>query len=58
MQAKVRIAAIGCVQRVVYARGAEVIRDLTGFREANVVPIKAFYDGLIEIIHQHCGLSS
>jgi hypothetical protein len=26
-----------------YARGAEMIRELTGFREANVVPIKAFF---------------
>jgi hypothetical protein len=42
---RVRIAALQALCTLMYARGAEMIRELTGFREANVVPIKAFYGG-------------
>jgi hypothetical protein len=40
---RVRVAAVDALRPLMYARGAEMIRELTGFREANVVPIKAFY---------------
>ena len=43
--AKVKIAALECMKKLMYHGGAEFIRELTGFREANVIPIKAFYEG-------------
>ena len=43
--AKIRVGGLQCMQKCMYLGAAEYIRELTGFREANVVPIKAFYEG-------------
>jgi hypothetical protein len=42
---RLRVLTIEAIQPLMYARGAEMIRQLTGFREANVIPIAAFYHG-------------
>ncbi len=48
-QSKLRIAGLDALEKVLYCscfkRNVEIIEDLIGFRDPNLVPIKDFYEG-------------
>lgn len=43
--ARVRVAVLGAVEALVFNGGAKALLEMSGHRDANVVPIKAFYEG-------------
>ncbi|GAQ86393.1 hypothetical protein KFL_002860170 [Klebsormidium nitens] len=45
---KVRCAGLRAIRKLVACGGAEAILDLTGFRDPNLIPIKAFYEADIK----------
>ena len=46
---KVRCAGLRAIRRLVACGGSEAILDLTGFRDPNLIPIKAFYEADIKV---------
>lgn len=46
---KVRCAGLRAIRKLVACGGAEAILDLTGFRDPNLIPIKAFYEADIKV---------
>lgn len=52
-QSKLRLAGLDALERVMYCscfkRNVEIIEDLIGFRDPNMVPIKDFYEGSVKV---------
>lgn len=52
-QSKLRIAGLDALEKVLYCscykKNVEIIEDLIGFRDPNLVPIKDFYEGSTKI---------
>jgi hypothetical protein len=46
---KVRCSALKAIRKLVACGGSEAVLDLTGFRDPNLIPVKAFYEADIKV---------